>query len=295
MKALVFIILMVASTAIAQNVSPKILTSNSSFQMPGIVPAGTRWLLVEIQKNGETSSQTLFWPSFASGGAALPPMVLVRGPGDYTVHVFTTDGASYISGTYKFLAGYEVVNTDRTDRLYLADSLEIQASHPEIQKAAAEITASAKTDLEKSRAIHTWVTANIAYDQPHANDRTFDQQPGDALSVLHSRVAVCLGYANLTAALHRALGIKTRVVVGKLIGQREDNMTAAEICQAKSSFHAWNEAFIDGRWVNIDTTLDAGHEDGYTRAFVRAVAEKYFDTPPGLFSLTHTKCWDEAK
>jgi transglutaminase-like putative cysteine protease len=297
MKALVFIILMMASTAIAQNASPKILTSNSRFEMTGVVPVGTRWLLVEVKKDGEASFhlQTLFWPVLSPSGAALPSMVLARGPGTYTIHVFATDGASYVSDSYKFLATYEVVNSDPTERLFLADSLEIQSSHPDVRALASKLTASAETDLDRARAVHAWVTANVAYDQARANDRTYDQVPGDALSVLRSKLAVCGGYANLTAALHRALGMKARVVVGKLIGQREDKMTVSEICQAKTSFHAWNEVLVEGRWINIDTTLDAGYEDGNTRLFVRSLSDRYFDTPPGLFALTHIKCWEELK
>jgi uncharacterized repeat protein (TIGR02543 family) len=80
-----------------------------------------------------------------------------------------------------------------------------------------------------------------------------------APDVLKNRLAVCDGFTNLTVALLQAVGIPAKRVTGTANGMFGwDN-------------HAWTEAFVDNRWVFIDSTW----------------GDKYFDLSPALYSATH--------
>lgn len=110
----------------------------------------------------------------------------------------------------------------------------------------------------------------------------------DALIVLHNKRGVCEGYANLFAALVRAQNIPCRVQVGYALGNgikpvwSEDNLNAAK------SNHAWNEAYVDGRWMIIDTTWDSTNsiENGQWMKGT-SINHIYFDAHIKFFSMSH--------
>ena len=128
----------------------------------------------------------------------------------------------------------------------------IESDHPEIIAKALEITAGLKTDYEKARAIHIWVATNTWYDNDlvselmdEKNETLTYTRRGDfspiesesALAVLRNRRAICVGYADLTVALLRAVEIPSVI--------------------ASSNGHEWYHAFVDGRWIIGDSTWDS--------------------------------------
>jgi len=137
----------------------------------------------------------------------------------------------------------------------------IESDHPEIVAKALEITAGLKTDYEKAKAIHIWVATNIWYDNDLAralrdeNDETVTYtRKGDfvpiesetALSVLRNKRGICVGYANLTVTLLRAVEIPSTI--------------------ASSSVHEWYHAFVDGKWIIGDSTWDSNNLYEYGRS-----------------------------
>lgn len=125
---------------------------------------------------------------------------------------------------------------------------------------------------------------NIFYDHDAYYSHTYP--PQDALTVLHSTKAVCDGYAHLTAAINRAAGLQTKLIVGKALGLgliNWDSITKPN--------HAWNEVFVDGRWLVEDTTWDAGAYYYH----VPKQAEKYFDPNPLDFSIDHIKVYESGE
>lgn len=105
-----------------------------------------------------------------------------------------------------------------------------------IQKTAEKIVNKGDSDYEKVRKVHDWVANNIWYDQDYANGKT-EETAYTPVEVLESKKTVCGGYTFLTRALLRSLGIPTTV--------------------PSNSIHGWNEAYVDGRWVILDTTWDS--------------------------------------
>ncbi len=137
---------------------------------------------------------------------------------------------------------------------YLLPSYMIQSNNPSIVTLARNITAGKNTDTEKSHAIFEWVAKNIAYNAPLINSP--NPPLYSALQTYQNRVVLCSGYADLSAALHRAAGIKTKVVYGEN--------------------HAWNEVLLNGAWQTEDPTYGSGFINANTNAFVRSYQPAYF-------------------
>lgn len=163
---------------------------------------------------------------------------------------------------------------------------DVQSDGPDIKGLAEKITEDAITDSDKLLAIYKWVTTNISYDVATymviLKEKKIFENPLDLISAsktLKRKTAICEGYALLTAALLRAVGIPAVTIVGLAI---KDN-------EAQGS-HAWNEAYIDDRWVNLDTTWDAGGVTGNLQqglTFVSRPSMKHFDMPDVVFKKTH--------
>lgn len=167
---------------------------------------------------------------------------------------------------------YRVVRVPKIPLLDDSEKRQIQWDDAEIRVLAESIASDARDPYDRLRAIHDWIASNLAYDVRAAASGDFG--PTDAISVIARGGSVCQGYANVTAALAAAAGLRVRVVGGEGIqeGIRES--------------HAWNEAEVNGRIVLLDTTWDAGHvKDG---RFVRMPAAIWFDSSPEEFSLSHS-------
>jgi transglutaminase-like putative cysteine protease len=273
-------------------------TQNSEIAMSGEAPRNTRWLMVQIIKSGESGfTETAPY----SAGEPLPTVYLSQGAGSYTINLFSLQDASYLDVTgAQFISQTQIANQDQRDELFSLPALDIQSNNAQVQALAEKLTRSQSSDREKALAVHNWMTENIAYDVDGVNDNTFTQKPQDAISVMNSKMAVCLGYSSLYAALMRSVGIHTKVVIGKLIGADQENQSNEQICQANTADHAWNEVYVGNRWVTVDTTLDAGSDningDTGVASFKRTPNNtELFDPSPSLFSMSHLKCYEEQE
>jgi transglutaminase-like putative cysteine protease len=137
---------------------------------------------------------------------------------------------------------------------YLQPSYMVQSSDPNIMALAKSITNGKSTNVEKSRAIFEWVAKNIAYNAPLVNSP--NPPLYSALKTYQSRVVLCSGYADLSAALHRAVGIEAKVLYGEN--------------------HAWNEINLNGVWQSEDPTYGSGFINANTNRFVRSYHPAYF-------------------
>ncbi len=129
---------------------------------------------------------------------------------------------------------------------------------------------------ERVRAMHDWVADNIAYDFVALDNLNYGRGQTSAI-VFEHRVGVCAGYANLMVALGKVTGDEIVYLTGKT---REEDGSIAGIS------HAWNAAKVDGDWVLIDATWDAGHR-GEDRGFKKDYRTDYLFTPPEVFITTH--------
>lgn len=162
----------------------------------------------------------------------------------------------------------------------------IQANNKSVAEVADLITAYYDSDYDKLLAIHDWVCENLYYDLDNINSTL--TLPYAASDVLTSKRAVCLGFANLSAALCRSIGIPCNVVSGYALGITSDTSWSEKNIGTDEPNHAWNEAYVDGRWVIFDTTWDCANKikDGvYTTE--GQTSHIYFDANLDFFSANH--------
>lgn len=167
----------------------------------------------------------------------------------------------------------------------LRDTPSVESDDPKIMNLAASLCVNADTEYERLLVIHDWVCNNISYDRDKLN--LSSTVPYSAVRVLENRSAVCLGFATLTAALCRSVGIPCNVVSGYALGIDEDTEWSAETINTDEQNHAWNEAYVDGRWVIMDVTWDCMNkiEDG--KHTTGEPTHLYFDANIDFFSMNH--------
>ena len=167
----------------------------------------------------------------------------------------------------------------------MADIYDIRYTNEKISSLAKQIVGEETDKYEIALRIHDWVADNIYYDW----DAYLSGKLGDAsaLATLESRKSVCQGYANLTAALMRAAGIPCLVVSGYALGEGTDGWNE-DIIRGFEANHAWNEAYIDGRWIIIDTTWDSGNRYYNGSYIYEGIRHRlYFDSTVEFFSTDH--------
>lgn len=246
-------------------------TNNSIIEYSVKFSDATRWVWFQVSKDNEVSDQVI--P--VDKGVLKSNIYLYFGPGKYNLRVLTSTSSERQDYFYE-VKNFMVNNEDKRDMRYLLPSEYIESNSDEIIQLANEITKNCNSDMKKTRAIHDWVCKNIAYDVEAL--KSGDVRIYSAIDTLSGKKAVCNGYANLTAALNRALGIKTKIIHGQAKNENSGEYIG----------HAWNEVYIDDRWIIQDTTWDAG---GVTRngKFMFQLDHKYFDPDPKVFKKTHVK------
>ena len=155
-----------------------------------------------------------------------------------------------------------------------------------IRQAALNVTRGIEKDYDKAREIHEYVANSIYYDTDYANHN----RPSTyvtAEEVFDKKIAVCEGYANLTIALLRAVGIPAVFIEGYALGVG-NSAHSWDGVDLSSSNHAWVEAYVDGKWIIMDPTWDSkntyksGVKEHFETDFYR-----YFDVSQEMLSATH--------
>lgn len=207
--------------------------------------------VVEVQ--GETSNskiklllvrdeEQVWYEVKLNSGRFHEQLWLNKGTGKYTVYVMVNEYDKKYSFGPKFS-----VNNIKEVNPYLVPDKYIESGDKLMIDKAAELTKSAVGDLEKARAIYSWVKDHVQYDYKKYNEHqnnNYDNEYG-ALLALESGKGVCFDYAALVAALGRAAGIQTKLVTG------------TGLLQGSSGYHAWNEMYIaeQQQWIKLDATF----------------------------------------
>lgn len=182
---------------------------------------------------------------------------------------------------------------------YCTPAAEIPA---EIRTEAERIVQDISSDRDRLKAIYDWVTGNIYYNYGMLNGTV--PKRTSALETYRSRNSVCSGYASLTAALCHAAGIPCRVVAGFAAGVdtestvedvwriysgylRDGNLDSFKAAIAPYENHAWNEAYVDGKWVILDTTWGSNNDLYPNGRIPGDPTDAYFDPALEWFSESH--------
>jgi transglutaminase-like putative cysteine protease len=118
-----------------------------------------------------------------------------------------------------------------------------------------QIVANRIPGYDQVSAIEEWIRHNIRFnpDSPHFQL--------SAVEVNQQREGVCRELAHLGIALCRGLCIPARMVVGYLHGLKP------------MDFHAWFEAYVNGRWYTFDPTQPTSVGGRITVAYGRDAAD----------------------
>lgn len=144
-----------------------------------------------------------------------------------------------------------------------------------IESIARYIASKESDPFLRVKALHDYVADRITYDTP-AYLKQIPRPPQDAQTVFTSRKAVCAGYANLLAALGKAIGEEIVYITGDA-RTRNSNLNGQG--------HAWNAAKIQGSWYLIDATWDSGYVN--SSQFTKEYRSDYLFAPPEVFIITH--------
>lgn len=123
------------------------------------------------------------------------------------------------------------------DRVYLASNKYLDLSDPELRAKAEELKRGSPHAVETARRVYAFVSGGFKY---KLGASLFN----DSRTALRDMRGDCSEAAVLTAALLRAAGIPSRVVMGY-----------ATLGKGVFIGHAWTEAWIGGEWVGVDAAL----------------------------------------
>ncbi|CAM3580428.1 MULTISPECIES: transglutaminase-like domain-containing protein [Saccharibacillus] len=183
---------------------------------------------------------------------------LQSGSGSYEVTLL-----EQISGTsYKKIGSTSVqLQASGANRVFLGSVQNVNWKESASATALAKkLTAGKKTDRAKAEAVHRYVTAQIRYDFAKAKSLGGAYLPW-VDGTLASKKGICYDYSSLMAVMLRSSGIPTKLVMGKTTYVKE--------------YHAWNEIYLNGRWVTVDATVDAAYKQAGQKVSFAKDSGKY--------------------
>jgi hypothetical protein len=113
-----------------------------------------------------------------------------------------------------------------------------------VQALARKAVGNATDPWEKAERIKRWVAKNLT-------DKNFSTTFAPASEVARNLQGDCTEHSVLAAAMYRAEGIPSRVAVGLMYVDHLGGF----------GYHMWNEVYVNGRWVALDSSFDQSAVD----------------------------------
>ena len=148
-----------------------------------------------------------------------------------------------------------------------------------LRNLALNIVGNERNEYEKARAISAWVADNIYYDRV-ASENGVTPETYALKNVIETNRTICSGYANLTAALLAAIGLKSVTILGNTSFNDDANFAGNP--------HEWTAFWYEreNRWVLLDSGWDSYNY--YDGEYVKGESpRKHFDLSAEGFSHTH--------
>jgi hypothetical protein len=190
--------------------------------------------------------------------------------------------------------------TQRLDAQLHYDSQEIDRrvrwlDAPGPDSLARLLVAPYRLEVEKARAIYSWIAQHIGYNthviRNGRRQGTYLPEPVDtslrwpsavemtAIKAMRRRSAVCDGYTKLFKTLCDYAGLESVIITGYARGY-------VESVPRFYTNHSWNAVRIDSSWYLLDVTWGSGYVNAADQ-FVQQLDERYFMTPPEEFAKDH--------
>jgi len=159
------------------------------------------------------------------------------------------------------------------------------------------LTSKLPTEVEKFRAIHSWVCDNIIGDINQSDMVLLKrkQLKNDSLALikwnndykkiafkklLKDKTTMCTGYAYLIKELCFLANIECKIIDG-YVRTVDSNINHLETVN-----HSWNAVKLGDKWYLCDATWSSGYPD-YYNYFVKSYNDGYFLADPNLFAKSH--------
>lgn len=126
---------------------------------------------------------------------------------------------------------------------------------------AEELTRNSKTDKDKINKIYNYIVQNINYDYIKL-DNYPDHYLPNLDDILLKKKGICYDYASLLAGMLRSVDIPTKLVMGYVKGY-------------DGVLHAWNEVYLNDKWIVVDTTFDAGYRESGVLYEMEKISKDY--------------------
>jgi hypothetical protein len=165
---------------------------------------------------------------------------LNMGDGEYNIYLLeNTEGRNYmIIDEWNITAK---INTGNTLYTISNKIVNFENSNAIIEKTK-ELTKELKSDEDKAKSIYNYIINNVKYDLKKQKTVTTGYVP-NIQEVMNSKSGICYDFAAVYAGMLRSVGIPTKLVMG----------TSKNV----KGYHAWNEVFINQKWVIVDTSYDS--------------------------------------
>ena len=198
----------------------------------------------------------------------------------------TPDGGWQIMQSPVFEHNKTMYEKDKSIKEALKATDSIESDSNAINSIATQLTQNCDNDYDRVLALHDWICSYMYYDVDSLSAE--EAPPYHATEIVQTRKAVCLGFATLMAALCRSIDIPCNVVSGYALGVGADTEWSDETIITDEQNHAWNEVYVDGRWMIIDPTWDCANkiENGEMIKGTE-VSHLYFDANLEFFSANH--------
>lgn len=162
-----------------------------------------------------------------------------------------------------------------------ASAEEIKQGMNEVEQVTKEFVKTIKdlSDEEKAKAIHDWILEGAEYDEsvslPHIRN---------TYGAIIQKKCVCAGFAYAYKYAADMAGLDTIIISGNGISPN-DNM--------QSGPHAWNNVYVNGKWLLTDTTWDCNGESIWKEKKESYIDEKGRYVESTSFELTGTTYGNE--
>lgn len=153
-----------------------------------------------------------------------------------------------------------------------------------------------KTDIEKVRAIYTWIALNIEYDYfpskllkspeflvynngdlKRIKQRKIRQK---AQKTFRTKKGVCIGFAYLFHSLCNLINIENELIYG----YTKTSLDQIGIIPEEKN-HVWNAVKINNKWILMDVTFGSGYL--YNDVWQRHLNLEFFNVKKSKLRLTH--------
>ena len=182
---------------------------------------------------------------------------LQMGTGSYTVTVFEMVSGNQAKPVSSATVDVKSINEQA---MYSTSVIMVEFASSVTAIPALKQVAGTGANNVKTNQVYENIVQNFSYDNDKAKNPPKNYVP--AIDPIYaSKKGICFDYSVVFGGALRSQGIPAKLVMGY----------APDIAE----YHAWNEIFLDGKWIVVDTTYDSAFAKAGQKYSMAKDAKKY--------------------